>query len=267
MINDVIVAYLYTSFDSRENILKFVKNYKKNTSGYKHELLICFKLIDEKKVNDLRKILKKLKYTEFIDLYKNNDYDFGTYGRVSKKYKNKIIFFMNSHSYPIKKNWLKTIMKYYQPKTLISCTGSYESHFSSLQIKKFYKFIKFIKNYFFYKKNFNKFPNPHIRTSSFLIRGNDFYNFNLKKDYKTKKDAWVTESGKNGLTSFFKKKKYKILVINSDKKIFTENKWMLSETYCYKNQKKLLISDKHTRKYENLTKNDKLDSQKQVWGN
>jgi hypothetical protein len=267
MKNEVIVAYLFSGFENKENLYNFIKHYKKYRSGYKHRLLICFKLIDNKKINELRKILKKIKHIEFLDPCRINDFDFGTYGRVAELNKNKVIFFMNGYSYPVKKNWLKIIMKYYKKKTIIGCTGSYESQLSSLKIKKFYKIFNYIKKYLFYKKNFNLFPNPHIRTANFLINGNDFNSFNIKKIYKKKSDAWASESGKNGLTHFFKRKKFKIFVINSDAKMFTEREWMLSETYCYKNQNKLLISDKHTRKFQNLSKIGKLCCKNKVWFN
>ena len=56
--------------------------------------------------------LKKLKHLKFIDPGKKNDWDFGSYGRVAKKYSSRIIFFMNSHSYPICENWLLKLAKY-----------------------------------------------------------------------------------------------------------------------------------------------------------
>ena len=55
-------------------------------------------------------------------------------------------------------------------------------------------------------------------------------------------------------------------IINSDGDKFIEKDWKLSETYNYLNQSKSVISDQHTRKYNVLNDNDKLLSQKKVWG-
>ena len=117
-----------------------------------------------------------------------------------------------------------------------------------------------------FKNTFKAFPNPHIRTSSFLIKGSDFISFIKNKKINNKEDAWSIESGLNGLTNFFKKKKYNIFVVNSDGVKFTENSWKLSETYLYLKQSKSLISDKHSRKYLKLSARDKLYSSNISWG-
>ena len=174
---------------------------------------------------------------------------------------------MNSHSYPIKKNWLKIILKFYRVKTIIGSSGSNESILTALKFKKIFKILKYIKKYSKFKKNFYPFPNPHLRTANFLINSKDFLLFNKKRSYKCKEDAWESESGKNGLTNFFKNKRYKILVINSDSKSFEERDWSKSGTYYSKNQKKLLVSDRHTRKFDKFPKNIKVKLEQKVWFN
>ena len=260
-----MVVYLYTSFDDIRSFSNFIKNYKKFKSGQIHKLLVCYKLLNKRKIFICRNKLKKTRHIEFIDPYKKNDFDYGSYGRISNLYKNFTIFFMNSHSYPIKNNWLKILLKHFRNKTLIGTSGSYESHLTSLKIKKIFKIIKYIKNYKYLKKNFKPFPNPHLRTANFLIKSNDFVLFNKKKKYNNKIDAWISESGKNGLTNYFKKLGYNIYVVNSDGKKFNENYWHDSQTYCSKNQKKLLISDKHTRKYDKLSKFNKKKIESKIW--
>ena len=84
MRNNNLICYLFTRFDSTECFIKFIKFYKKYPAGSNHSLLICFKLLDTKKIISLKKLLKKIRYIEFIDPILSNDYDFG-------------------HSYPVKK--------------------------------------------------------------------------------------------------------------------------------------------------------------------
>ena len=266
-----LVCYLFTSFDRTESLIKFIKFYKKYPAGSNHTLLICFKLLDTKRIASLKKLLKKIKYIDFIDPILSNDYDFGSYKRVAKLYPSYKIFFLNSHSYPIKKNWLKKLLFYYKEKTLIGTSASYESFLTSLKFKKIHKFFSYLIKLIRYKKKFKSFPNPHIRTSSFLIKGEDFISFCNSSGIKNKKitnkeDAWFIESGLSGLTNYFKKKKYNIFVINSDGLKFTENNWKLSETYNYLKQSKSLISDKHTRKYLKLSNQNRLFASYNCWG-
>ena len=261
-----LVCYLFTKFDELNSIKEFVKHYKKYPSGSKHTLLICYKLLDIKNIISLRKILGKIKYKEFIDPVMINDYDFGSYSRIANLYPVSKIFFLNSHSYPIKNYWLKILLTHYNPKTLIGTSASNESLLTSLKFKKIHKIISFIIKFYRFKKRFKSFPNPHIRTSSFLIKGSDFISFIKNKKITCKEDTWFIESGLDGLTNYFKRKNYNIFVINSDGLKFTENNWKLSETYNYLNQSKSLISDKHTRKYLKLSSGERLIASYNSWG-
>ena len=262
-----IVCYLYTVFDEKKKLIDFVKYYKKYRSGLNHKLVICFKLLNIKEVTKIRKYLKKINYIEFIDPSKNNDWDFGSYKRVSKVFYDKDILFLNSHSYPICNDWLKKLFIYKKRGTVIAPTASYESLIDSIKLKKkFHKIFRHIIRKYIFTKNFDKFPNPHIRTSSFLINSKIFLNFIKNKPLKNKEDTLKIESGKNSLTKYIKKKKIKTYVVNSDGNKFDENNWKFSETYCYVNNNKSIISDKHSRKYLRLNKNKKSIIRSKVWG-
>jgi len=266
MMKKVIIAYLYTKFDVEKSLINFINFFQKNPPGYKHDLLICYKLLTNKEIISLRKITKKIKHLEFIDKNISNDYDFGSYSRIAKKYYNSPIFFNLGHAYPVTKMWLKKIINHFDKKTFIGSSVSNESIFTTF-IKKKKKILLFnLKEHFFLKKNFKPFPNPHIRTINFILYGKDFLNFIGSRLYNNKKDAWISESGITGITNFYKKKKFKILVVNSDGRAFSLDKFKFSETYCYKKQSKQLFSDKHSRKYDLLTNSEKLKVSRNVWG-
>lgn len=263
-----IVCYLYTAFDKKEKLIDFVKYYKKYKSGLNHRLIVCLKLLNSKEIINTRKYLKNIKYTEFIDPCKINDWDFGSYKRVSKCFYDKDILFLNSHSYPICNNWLKKLFHYKNKHTVIAPTASYESLVDSIKLKnKFHKIFRYLirKNRFL--KNFDKFPNPHLRTSNFLINSRIFFNYIKNKPLKNKEDTLKIESGKNGLIKYLKKKKIKVFVVNSDGNKFDEQNWSYSETYCFLKKNKAIISDKHTRKFINFDKNKKQTVRLKVWGN
>jgi hypothetical protein len=272
MLNDseisskILVCYLFTKFDDESSLIKFIDNYKKMLSGLDHDLLICFKLLDKNRIDNLKIYLKNIKYIEYIDNSEVNDYDLGSYKRVAKDFSNRIIFFLNSHSYPVSNYWLKKIFDHYQLNSIIATTASYESILSSTRLNKFYKVISFLFKIKRYKKKFYSFPNPHIRTTGFLIKSNDFLMFMKNNIVITKEDAWSLESGKNSLTNFFKNKNYNIFVVNSDGEKFSETEWPFSETYNYLDQSKSIISDKHTRKYVLLDKVEKKICQFKTWG-
>lgn len=264
---DPIVCYLFTAYDEINSFHNFLKNYKKFNSGINHKLVICFKLLDDTKIKYLTNMINNINFTSFIDPNKTNDFDFGSYKRIAENYSNNQILFLNSHSYPICDDWLLKLINNSGDNILIGTSASFESILDSIKLKKKYKIFSHFFNKFLFKKNFNPFPNPHIRTSSFLLKGQKFLDFMIGKKIYKKEDTWKIESGKNSLSNYFKSKNYDIYVINSNGNKFTEKDWKFSETYRYLEQSKSIISDKHTRKYHLLNKDDKLLSQKKVWGN
>ena len=82
-----------------------------------------------------------------------------------------------------------------------------------------------------------------------------------------KDETLMIESGKDGITNYFKKKKFNMIVVNSDGNKFKEDEWMYSETYHYQKQSKNIISDKYTRNYLKLSSSEKKISKIKIWGN
>jgi len=262
-----IVCYLYTRFDSIQKINDFSKHYKKYKPGLKHKLIICFKLLNLIEIEKAKQSLKGVKFEAFIDPCKVNDWDFGSYKRVSKKYYDEDILFLNSHSYPICHNWVKKLFFYKKKNTVIATNASYESMIDSIKLKgQFHKIIRYFFRKYKFSKDFKNFPNPHMGTNSFLVNSKYFFNYIKKKNLKNKYETLKIESGKQSLTNYFKKKKIDIFVVNSDGKKFVESDWKLSETYMYKNQRKNIISDKYTRSYNSASKYKKNIAMKNTWG-
>lgn len=268
------VVYLANYKEGIYSLKRFLKHYKIYRSGMRHELIVCFKnfykntnIIQWKKV--LNKNIKYKYKKVFIDNYKIDDYDWGSYRRIAKKNKNKIIFFLNSHSYPIKNNWLKLITKHYKKKSLVGCTASYASLSSSFfSYPKYYRmnFLKSLIYGFFNLFRFPIFPNPHIRSNAFLIKGLDFLSLKLTDLFQYKLQTNMSESGWLGMTRQLKKKKFRIILANSKGEGYLEPTWIKSEVFSYKNQDNLIISDNRTRIYKSLSLKDKRKEQKFHWG-
>ena len=263
----IIIAYLCSPYISKKCFTEFIYHYKKYKPGIDHQLIICYKNLSLAQIKDFRKKIKGINHKEFIDPEKKNDFDFGTNKRLVKKFKDNLFFFMNGHSYPVKKNWLKYYYSNYKPKSIIASSASLES-ISSTSIYRnhldnyfifFYKLIK-------YHILFPVFPNPHFRTTNYLILGKDFLKYNFDNNLDSKEKAWRIESGKNSLYNFYKKKKFRILVVNSENKLFSEKNWHNSHTYAIGNQSKKIMSDNHVRKFAKMSKKEKKKKRLIVWG-
>ena len=51
----VIIAYLYTKFDVEKTSINFINFFQKNPPGYKHDLLICYKLLNKPEIQNKQK--------------------------------------------------------------------------------------------------------------------------------------------------------------------------------------------------------------------
>tara|TARA_B100000579_G_C22825950_1_gene853137 strand:- start:412 stop:1221 length:810 start_codon:yes stop_codon:yes gene_type:complete len=266
--NYILVVYLISIYDDRKNLKKFIDHYKQHDPGVDHELLICFKNFNKNDPIFEIQELKELKFTKFFDYKNYNDYDWGSYRRIASNFEDKIIFFMNCHSFPIVNNWLKIFIDNYRPKTLLGPGASNESMVQSAlngihSNKKFKSFLYALSNFV----DFPLFPNPHIRSNCFMLSSKDFLNLKLSNKYRfNKKGTWINESGRNGMTNQLKKKNFKVFVVNAEGKLFDEKNWIKSSTYALNNQKKLIVSDKFSRIYEELSEEEKFKYTKLVWG-
>ncbi len=264
-----IVVYLAYEPFGFEFLNKFLKNYKKYSSGYDHELIICFKCFYKKKLIDKWERLINVKYTKYYDTNEINDYDIGSYFRIAKKYHDRHILFLGSHTYPITKNWLKIFINHYEDKSLLGSTASLASipsmffNFFFDQYTKLQQLRWGLKHLLYVKL----FPNPHIRTTGFFIKAQDLLslNYDLNK-FKEKINTNYFESGRKGLSRKLLDKGFKLKVVNSDNKSFHVEDWKYSQTFCLGDQKKLIFSDNRTNEYNKSSLDEKKKRRKFCWG-
>src|SRR5581483_7525301 len=91
-------------------------------------------------------------------------------------------------------------------------------------------------------RQFPGFPNPHIRTSGFMLRRARLMPFQ-PADIKTKMDAIAFESGDNGLTAQLRRAGLAALVCTKDGRGFDVRDWPRSGTFRLGDQPNLILTD------------------------
>jgi len=109
------------------------------------------------------------------------------------------------------------------------------------------------------------FPNPHIRTSAFLVDRKRFLDAYGDERF-TKRDSYLMESGPDSLTNRYISVGDPVLVLNKSGQLFEPKDWAKSKTYRSSNQEKLLIGDLKTYRFHYLTKRRRLDISERCWG-
>ena len=111
------------------------------------------------------------------------------------------------------------------------------------------------------------FPNPHLRTTAFFIKAENLLELNINRKKLIKKiNTNYFEGGRLGLSNQLLKKGFKLILVNSDDKSFSIDRWKYSETFCLGEQKKLLFTDNRTEEYEKSSTQEKLRRSKFCWG-
>jgi hypothetical protein len=264
-----IVSYIAYEPFGIENLKRFLEEYSRYDSGFEHDLLICFKQFRDRKIIKNWKKIINFKFVEFDDSNQKNDFDIGSYFRIAEKYHNRFILFLNTHTRPNTSDWLKIFTQHYVKKSIIGATASYAS--LSTQFLNFYypRHTKFqqlrwgLKHFI----NVQLFPNPHIRTTGFFMKASDLLSFKFDRSKFVKKiETNYFEGGRNGLSNISLKNGFKLLLVNSDNKVFKVKDWVKSQTFCIDNQEKLIFVDNRTEEYSNSDKKTKEKMSKFTWG-
>ena len=263
-----LVAYIAYEPYGIEYLEKFIKCYEKFNSGYEHDLLICFKQFDDRKISQWEQKIK-IDYLKFDDSGQDNDFDIGSYFRIAEKYPNRYILFLDTHTRPNTNNWLKIFTNHYQRKSIVGATASYASlssqflNFYYTQHTKFQQLRWGLKHLI----NVKLFPNPHIRTTGFFMKASDLLSLKFDRSKFIKKiETNYFEGGRNGLSNISVKNGFELLLVNSDDKVFKVKDWTKSQTFSIENQEKLILIDNRTEEYSNSSDKEKLKRTKFCWG-
>jgi threonyl-tRNA synthetase len=112
-------------------------------------------------------------------------------------------------------------------------------------------------------RDFIEYMKDKIISAAPIIREGDKHSYAW---YKGKFDIFKMESGRSSLTEYFKKKNYKLFVINSKGDLYSEANWCDSNTYAINDQKYRMFLDKHTTRFSKFTKKQKKKFQMKIWG-
>lgn len=247
----IAVVYLCRGADEYwdEHSLKFINSYIKYNAGIDHQLYVVLKGFsgdfDLQKAKNLFLNLNTI-FIEVDDI----GFDIGSYKLAISFLREDYVCFINSKTFINGKKWLH---KLYLNLTLnniglVGSSGSYES----LAIK---------------YKGFKKFPNPHIRTTGFMIKKSLICYIFKDLIIEDKIDAYRFESGKFSLTNQVLNKGLDVLVVGKNGRGYSIKNWIYSNTFRQGNQDNLLLSDNQTENYKKMKWGEKQIFHKLTWGN
>lgn len=109
------------------------------------------------------------------------------------------------------------------------------------------------------------FPNPHIRTTGFMIR-RDRLLAHDRASMRTKDDSYAFESGFDGLTVQVRRAGLAAVVVAKDDRDFDVPDWPRSGTFRLGDQRNLLVTDGQSRKFERFDPGSRITNVRFTWG-
>jgi hypothetical protein len=113
--------------------------------------------------------------------------------------------------------------------------------------------------------SFDPFPTPHVRTNAFMIRRAQMLDLR-RPPIVEKLDAYMFESGKEGMTSQILRAGLEALVVGRDGRAYEPEEWHLSDTLWQGEQEHLLVSDNQTSDYANGSPQRRIFLSRVAWG-
>lgn len=279
----IAIVYLFYCPYGIEKLKKFLHSYNNNKPYFSNKIYIIFKEIQLKESN-LEQVEKEcISYSLNYQILECQlpGFDINTYQWVAQQVIEDYLIFFNTNSVLLHPNWCDFYTKHITKNTgAISATASFNSHINTvLQENNFHynrklsfkenlaSYKMLLKAIFIWPFLYKKFPNPHIRTNAFLINRKVFLTLNIKNPLKSKREAYLAESGRNSITQQLLKKNLTVGVVNNNGDYFDLQEAYKANTFWNNQQENLLVADNQTELYKNANETQKKQLSLLAWGN
>jgi hypothetical protein len=204
-------------------------------------------------------------------------FDIGAYLQAVKVFPNDYYFFLNSRTMLLSDDWLAKIYSHASRENvgLAGATASWESLYTDhVRVHKFApsartsfrsvlrsSAINTVRHYYYYPA----FPNPHIRSNAFMIRGEVLARIKVGR-IKTRLDTSRFENGRHSLTRQVLRMRLDALAVGMNGRAYAQQEWPESGIFWQGNQDNLLVADNQTDKYSHAGAEQRAALTKLAWG-
>jgi hypothetical protein len=112
---------------------------------------------------------------------------------------------------------------------------------------------------------FPAFPNPHVRSSGFMVRRKRLMAFDSSQ-IKTKYDACAFESGLDSLTAQVRREGLSALVVTNDGQGYDVADWWRSGTFRLDREERLILTDNRSGEFLHMSPGERTTHLRITWG-
>lgn len=247
-------------------VREFLASYRRHAAGAEHELVMLFNGVTSEQRPALEAELegtehRSLELTEPVQ-------DLAAYAQAAERLEHERLCFLNSYSMVLARDWLaKLAHALDQPDAgLVGATGSWESKSELVGggLKHWiYQLVKLRER----RREYPRFPNPHIRTTAFMLERNMLLELDLDLEPSHHKNtAYLLESGRHSITRQIQARGLHTVVVGADGHAYDVEDWARSGTFRSREQRNLLVADNRTREWQQASSKLRRGLSGRAWG-
>jgi len=233
----VAVIYLVWAPYGVRPVENFVQSYIQHPAGLPHDLVVVYSGFgnSDVRISSFEHVLETIPHK--VLYMAQSQIDLESYFAAAKCLDYEYFCFLNSRSRILAGNWLAFMYSHARMPGvgIVGATGSYESTFS-------------VKPRPGRWLHFPRFPNPHIRTTAFMMSAANIHRLRLPHSL-SRPGALRLESGRSGITRQLLDSGLTALIIGKDGHGYDVRDWPSSKTFRQGEQENLLVADGRTDEY------------------
>ncbi len=253
-----------------EPLREFVRSYRAHDPGVEHELAVVLNGVAPAREGgeaERDALLAELTDVEhrLIELDRPV-LDLAAYGLAARELPHERLCFLNSYSVILFDAWLARLAGALgEPRAGIAgASGSWESQAEWVRGKARYWPLQLARQPGA-RRDYPRFPNPHIRTTAFIAERELILGLGLA-GVRDKHDTYLLESGHRSITSRVLASGRRALVVGRDGDVYDVEAWPLAGTYRSGGQRNLLVADKRTADWERASPRLRRRLSRDAWG-
>jgi hypothetical protein len=192
--------------------------------------------------------------------------DLAAYGLAARALSHPRLCFLNSYSVILAERWLAILVQALDdPHTgLVGASASWESQSRWIRGRARhwpYQLLRLRGA----RRDYPRFPNPHIRTTGFIVDRANLLAMNLD-EARDKRDTYLLESGRRSITRQILERDLRAVVAGRDGHVYGVKDWAASRTYRSGEQDNLLVADRRTEDWLSASPRLRRRLSRDAWG-
>ena len=261
---DLAVVYLVWGPLGPEPVREFINSYTRHPPGISHELVVLLNGVEAQQRAALLAPLAGVAHT-LLELEEPVQ-DLAAYARAAVLLEHELVCCLNTYSVILADGWLNTLARatLLPDVGLAGASGSWESQaeWRRGQARHWLRHLSAARTL---RRDFPRFPNPHLRTTAFAIERQLLVELDLERASE-KYVAYLLESGRQSITRMVQDCGLRVLVAGRDGRVYDPPQWARSATYRSGAQQNLLVADRRTRDFSQASPRARKRLSRDAWG-